>query len=163
MISAVCEDKSLNVGFTKIPIFSSEEYQWQIRMLLILAGPDDSPVRCEMKTFCLVGNDMEDYIALSYTWGDLSQQSAIWIDGIEVNVGVNLSDALFRLRSFGVKLVWADAFCINQSDSQEKSFQLRYMKDIYRKAERPKEFMHGLDWTQMVSQHSPWTFYNPLE
>jgi hypothetical protein len=35
----------------------------------------------------------------------------------------------------GVRLIWVDALRINQQDAQEKSLQIRQMKDIYSKAE----------------------------
>ncbi|TGO70302.1 hypothetical protein BELL_0734g00040 [Botrytis elliptica] len=56
--------------------------KYEIRVLSILAGPDESPVRCEMKTMSLVDKCMGDYTALSYCWGSSPEQSVIWIDNI---------------------------------------------------------------------------------
>ncbi|ATZ57070.1 hypothetical protein BCIN_14g02500 [Botrytis cinerea B05.10] len=108
--------------------------KYEIRVLSILAGPDESPVQCKMKTMSLVDKYMEDYTALSYCWGSSPEKSVIWIDNVRVSVGVNLANALIRLRRMGIKLVWTDAVCIKQSDNQEKSFQVRLMTQIYSKA-----------------------------
>ncbi|KAK6602789.1 heterokaryon incompatibility protein [Botrytis cinerea] len=66
--------------------------------------------------------------------GSSPEKSVIWIDNVRVSVGVNLANALIRLRRMGIKLVWTDAVCIKQSDNQEKSFQVRLMTQIYSKA-----------------------------
>ncbi|TEY62492.1 hypothetical protein BOTCAL_0161g00090 [Botryotinia calthae] len=108
--------------------------KYEIRVLSILAGPDESPVQCKMKTMSLVDKYMEDYTALSYCWGSSPKKSVIWIDNVRVSVGVNLANALIRLRRMGIELVWTDAVCIKQSDKQEKSFQVRLMTQIYSKA-----------------------------
>ncbi|TGO17304.1 hypothetical protein BTUL_0019g00950 [Botrytis tulipae] len=114
--------------------FPLKNEKYEIRVLLILAGPDESPVQCEMKTMSLVDKYMEDYTALSYCWGSSPEQSVIWIDNVRVGVGINLANALIRLRRMGIELVWTDAVCIKQSDNQEKSFQVRLMTQIYSKA-----------------------------
>ncbi|TGO55591.1 hypothetical protein BOTNAR_0241g00030 [Botryotinia narcissicola] len=114
--------------------FPLKNEKYEIRVLSILAGPDESPVQCEMKTMSLVDKYMEDYTALSYCWGSSPEQSVIWIDNVRVSVGINLANALIRLRKMGIELVWIDAVCIKQSDKQEKSFQVRLMTQIYPKA-----------------------------
>ncbi|KAG4436713.1 hypothetical protein IFR05_007796 [Cadophora sp. M221] len=64
-----------------------------------------------------------------------------WEDGREKDgliwINQNLLAALFRLRLEDRKrLIWADSVCINQTDDEEKSWQVRMMGDIYRNAER---------------------------
>jgi len=47
----------------------------------------------------------------------------------------NLHSALFRLLLLNkARLIWADAICINQEDTEERSSQARLMKDIYQLA-----------------------------
>ncbi|KAF7883501.1 uncharacterized protein EAF02_005421 [Botrytis sinoallii] len=105
-----------------------------MKVLSILAGPDESLAQCEMKTMSLVDKYMEDYTALSYCWDSSPEQSVIWIDNIRVSVAINLANALIRFRSMGIGLVWTDAVCIKQSDNQEKNVQARLMTQIYSKA-----------------------------
>jgi len=79
-----------------------------------------------------------DYIALSYTWGDLGMTDTIFINGQPFEVTKNLHSALHQLRdskyfATGVKL-WVDAICINQKDTRERSLQVQRMRDIYSQA-----------------------------
>lgn len=47
-------------------------------------------------------------------------------------VGTNLHAALRQFQSNGeFGSLWIDAVCINQEDDDEKSYQVRYMRDIY--------------------------------
>lgn len=73
------------------------------------------------------------YEAISYVWGDPTITAPISIDGVSVEVTTNLETALryFRLET-EVRILWADAICINQRDNSEKNVQVIMMGDIYR-------------------------------
>lgn len=76
-----------------------------------------------------------DYAALSYVWGERTEESRICINGIEVKIRSNLAAALEVIRDSpevvaGLKL-WVDAICINQLDNEEKRRQIRHMGSIY--------------------------------
>jgi hypothetical protein len=105
----------------------------EIRLIAIESSKDpDKEVRCKM--FHRRLEDAGEYIALSYTWGDPSQRCSIWVNGRRVDVTRNLEQALRQLRKFpnpdGLPF-WADAVCINQADLNERSRQVRVMRDIY--------------------------------
>lgn len=106
---------------------------YEIRMLTILPGSPGSIVRCTMQKTNLISPIK--YAALSYCWGDETITTDILVNEIEIQVTVNLADALQHLRKLGVRRLWVDALCINQSDKQEKGLQVRNMKHIYAKAE----------------------------
>ena len=106
---------------------------YEIRMLTILPGSPGSIVRCTMQKTNLISPIK--YAALSYCWGDETITTDILVNEIEIQVTVNLADALQHLRKLGIRRLWADALCINQSDKQEKGLQIRNMKHIYSKAE----------------------------
>jgi hypothetical protein len=54
-----------------------------------------------------------------------------------LKVSANLHSALLRLRLRSeTRVLWIDATCINQTDNEEKSIQVRKMGSIYRKAQR---------------------------
>lgn len=86
--------------------------------------------KCTLVTYKL--HETPSYNALSYTWGDPGQAGYINVDGHTVSVGRNLLNALHRLRrDFELDYLWIDALCINQSDDEEKSYQVPLMNQIY--------------------------------
>jgi hypothetical protein len=107
-----------------------------IRILELLPLEEDyssSPLRCTLQHILLDENP--EYTALSYVWGSPTITKAVYVDGHEVQVTVNLANALYQLRQDGIRYVWADALCINQHDNVEKSDHVRMMKMIYEKAD----------------------------
>jgi hypothetical protein len=73
-----------------------------------------------------------DFYALSYVWGDPSRTCRIRVNGELVNVGQNLHAALLSIKhNTKFRVIWADALCINQEDTAEKSWQVQQMYDIY--------------------------------
>ncbi|KAF2804654.1 uncharacterized protein BDZ99DRAFT_575297 [Mytilinidion resinicola] len=100
------------------------------------------------------------YLALSYVWGDATQQIPIRLEGenhcrdpnsrpvtIRKNLGAFLHflrcnyDMILRHIGKGMELrLWADAICINQEDLDERTSQVRMMKNIFESAE------HVLAW-----------------
>jgi len=80
------------------------------------------------------------YAALSYCWGEGSDDRKILITTAGAGVfraRKSLEDALKRFRACKTlghdkeDYIWADAICINQNDTKEKSEQLQMMQDIY--------------------------------
>ncbi|KAI8195205.1 hypothetical protein KHU50_011000 [Colletotrichum sp. SAR 10_65] len=74
------------------------------------------------------------YLALSYVWGKPASTSSIQIDGIDVRITDNLAEALTQVRNAypgSPQRIWADALCINQSDTAEKNRQVPLMGNIY--------------------------------
>ncbi|KAL3292767.1 HET-domain-containing protein [Colletotrichum asianum] len=74
------------------------------------------------------------YLALSYVWGKPASTSSIHIDGIAVGITDNLAEALTQVRNAypgAPQRIWADALCINQSDTAEKNRQVPLMGNIY--------------------------------
>ncbi|KAI0548379.1 heterokaryon incompatibility protein-domain-containing protein [Xylaria curta] len=75
---------------------------------------------------------IEPYTALSYVWGDPAPVDKILIDGQELGITANLSDALRDLRdSRRTHKIWVDAVCIDQGNIPERSKQVARMGDIY--------------------------------
>jgi hypothetical protein len=75
--------------------------------------------------------------ALSYVWGKQAMMQRIKYNGRPIYIGSSLVDALGELaRRRSTGLLWADAICIKQNDIQEKTRQVRMMRDIYEKAQR---------------------------
>ena len=90
-------------------------------------------LHCTIRHVCL--DDVNSYEALSYTWGDASQQLDISCNGASLKVTRSLNVALRYLRSTtDVRTLWADAICINQGDFEERNQQVQLMRDVYSKA-----------------------------
>ncbi|KAH7473185.1 hypothetical protein FOMA001_g12636 [Fusarium oxysporum f. sp. matthiolae] len=120
----------------KILLFCAPKYQpldlakRQIRILHILPGQYGDPVRCTLHTMSLYDNPC--YEALSYSWGDPYICHVIEVDGQEATATRNLYNALRRLRFVDkTRYVWADALCINQADTAERTHQVGLMRNIY--------------------------------
>ncbi|KAG4433510.1 hypothetical protein IFR05_011019 [Cadophora sp. M221] len=90
-----------------------------------------APVILTLHTASLVADPK--FEAISYVWGDPTITALISLNGVAVEVTTNLETALryFRLAS-QVRILWADAVCINQRDNLERNVQVSMMGDIYR-------------------------------
>jgi Heterokaryon incompatibility protein (HET) len=105
-----------------------------IRILKIApADRSSTPVRGSLEHASL--NQLPQYVALSYCWGDTGDVRPIKIGRSTLNVTANLHTALCHLRSRGIRRLWVDAICINQADIGEKNKQIYLMRLIYQRAE----------------------------
>ncbi|KAK4960535.1 hypothetical protein LTR10_003431 [Elasticomyces elasticus] len=84
-------------------------------------------------------DQVPEYFALSYTWGNSSLDDKILIDGRVLRITQNCADALRRmLKGKFKRMLWVDSICINQADDaqalQERGRQVALMDEIYSKA-----------------------------
>lgn len=123
-----------------------------IRLIEILPGNDDEPVRCALFNVRLEDSTRPEYEALSYYWGDPKARREIEIyESFEVLDGENTCflvpencfSALRRLRRrarHGTPdnnpIFWIDSICIDQGCISERNHQLSLMFSIYSKASR---------------------------
>lgn len=103
----------------------------EIRLLTLLPGPHDSIVKCELKTYSLIGNSQYStacaappFEALSYEWGSPTEAIAtqqrhsalanrIVLQGVPFEVRSNLWLALNHVRLLDKeRILWIDAICI---------------------------------------------------
>lgn len=103
---------------------------------LLHLGPATSPedaIRC---VFSVVSLDDELlYEALSYVWGEMSDNQEIEIGERRFSVTANLFCALRQLRfQERTRVLWVDALCINQLNLQERAVQVSRMDQIYGRA-----------------------------
>ncbi|KAM5350277.1 hypothetical protein ACJ41O_006782 [Fusarium nematophilum] len=108
----------------------------EIRLLTLNPpGPstsDNTTLECTLKHVPLP--KAPPYIALSYHWGSPEITTGIDVNGVTLQVTVNLEAALRRLQAEGVYTIWADALCIDQTNTSEKSLQVPRIGTIFRKA-----------------------------
>jgi hypothetical protein len=102
-----------------------------IRLLSILPGGTEGPLCCRLNEYASDSeNDLYNsvcYEALSYTWGDDSenQKREITLNGCPFAVTANLYAALQVLRKEDrERVIWVDAVCINQNDIEDKERQV---------------------------------------
>jgi hypothetical protein len=76
------------------------------------------------------------FFALSYVWGDPTRTHEVLVDGKRLKITENLYNAIRDLQrdAIGEIYLWADAICINQDDTTEKSAQILLMREIYHSA-----------------------------
>jgi len=106
----------------------------QIRVLRVLPGPPNDDIVCTLE---VVQRKSElKYIAVSYTWGEITPTETISVNGKLLIVRRNCFFALWQLRLHGFDLfIWIDSICIDQSNNHEKSTQVRLMGLVYARAE----------------------------
>lgn len=110
----------------------------------------------------LDSDKLPSYTALSYVWGQNVQgKYRISLDGSVLDITPNL-DATLRtlsqLEDLSYQWLWIDAICINQDDSDERSFQVTLMRDLYSRAKRTIAYLGpeddgtelGLSWLEQI-------------
>lgn len=113
---------------TSLPLGSSNK----IRLLEIFDESEDNPISCALHVASLD----DEYVALSYMWGDGPPTKSITLNGQPFPIRPNLWDFLHQRRQDqetdgDSQYLWIDALCINQKNNSEKSRQVAMMGDIY--------------------------------
>ncbi|KAI5456036.1 heterokaryon incompatibility protein-domain-containing protein [Mariannaea sp. PMI_226] len=77
-------------------------------------------------------NDGTSFLAMSYVWGEIKDTITISVNGEPFLIGRNLHLLLEQLRADNVgSWIWVDSICIDQSNNEEKSWQVDQMRDVY--------------------------------
>ncbi|KKZ65881.1 hypothetical protein EMCG_08386 [[Emmonsia] crescens] len=109
------------------------------RLLLLSSGQPNEPLRGSLVIHALDHDfaPIPSYESLSYVWGTETEQTSIYIDGRPIAIKPNLGSALRSLRlPTQARWLWVDALCIDQSNTDERSRQVRYMRFVYKHATR---------------------------
>jgi hypothetical protein len=129
--------------YAKIPLRHDAS---EFRVLEVASGTRGSPIQCYL--FNASSPREVDFEALSYVWGaDPSGTGPrITVNDCSLCVTENLHAALDSLRqSERNRLLWVDAFCIDQRNQKEKVTQLPMMGEIYREATRVCIYLGAAD------------------
>ncbi|KIW32995.1 uncharacterized protein PV07_04500 [Cladophialophora immunda] len=115
--------------YEKFPLAPGE-----IRLLRLEAGTGD--ICCSFFTKSL--SESHKYDAISYNWGESTQNRHVYVEGVKFEVTDNVFDALSQFRE-GVggtaRNVWVDALCIDQrKEAIEKRHQIDNMHRVYTNA-----------------------------
>ncbi|KAK0617728.1 heterokaryon incompatibility protein-domain-containing protein [Immersiella caudata] len=125
-----------------------------IRLIRLMGHRDkEALIRCQIFEYPLqeLGQGVHLYEALSYVWGSTEGGQLIYIeegpDGnstagkasnySSLHITPNLYAALSHLRNHLLdRVLWVDAICIDQGDTEEKQHQVQLMATIYASANR---------------------------
>ena len=108
------------------------------RLLVLFAGSgDEDPFHGQLELIDLENPHTPRYEALSYTWGQEPENDLIWLHNNPLAIKPNLRAALLSLRLPNMaRRLWIDAVCIDQSNVDERSRQVQYMRLVYKRAAR---------------------------
>ena len=89
--------------------------------------------------FTLIEKSIDDpqieYDALSYFWDSFKGTTVVICDDQELTVTKNCHAALCRLKPSSARqdsrLLWVDAICINQEDTDEKIEHIKLVRALY--------------------------------
>lgn len=104
------------------------------RLLRLRKGTGPN-IECELFEAWLDRQDLVEYEALSYCWGGMELEELVMIDRKVLQIIRNLYWALRNLRSASIdRILWVDALCINQANTDERRHQVEQMGRVYSQA-----------------------------
>lgn len=111
-----------------------ERVRKAIRLLTVFAGREEEALQSHL-THAVLDDPAVVYETISYSWGDATARDPITVDGNVVDVPASAVAALRCMRrAEGPRVIWIDSICINQTDLDERAYQVGMMADIYRSA-----------------------------
>ncbi|EXK84027.1 hypothetical protein FOQG_11759 [Fusarium oxysporum f. sp. raphani 54005] len=118
-----------------------------IRVLFIQPGVNEDTLVASFELLDLNAANIR-FEAISYQWSECGGQKApMRLGGEQMSINAYLRSILLHLRrEQHIRVVWADALCINQSDHAERLQQVSIMQKIYSQAFRVIGFV-GKDYT----------------
>jgi hypothetical protein len=130
---------NLHPGMTKDPLFFSIDHEILPSCACVLEHLQPRLAKCRK---CRKIKELPNFEALSYTWGEKNQLEIVHCQASDhsksiayMKVTSNCASALKRLRhAVHVRKLWVDAICIDQSNTNERSAQVRIMQRMYRGA-----------------------------
>ncbi|KLJ12168.1 hypothetical protein EMPG_09596 [Blastomyces silverae] len=140
---AVCVSLSTRRPYNHTALEQSDS----IRLAEILPGQSNDNLQLNLQHTTL--QNAPAYEALSYEWAGNLGLRPVKCGSQEFRLSANLRAGLKRLRYTNRRrLIWVDAICIDQDNSQERSHQVSLMRDIYRNAQR------ALIWIGEEKEHT---------
>jgi hypothetical protein len=144
----------------------------EIRVIVLLhAAEREAPLRCFLKTISIhEGKSTEPYHAISYYWGSTENPETVEVYGgswghhqfggsFKIPITSNLALALRQFRAHATAerqrlVIWTDALCINQTDTEERSAQVGIMRDIYKAAYSVLMWIGGTSFAAEAGLHN---------
>lgn len=101
---------------------------------ILPSADEEAPIECELIPYVLTDSrrGYNLYEALSYHWGSWEKPCEVFIGSDSLPVTRNLHAALASFRDQSLdRIMWIDAFCMNQEDNGERTSQVEYMGYIF--------------------------------
>jgi hypothetical protein len=128
---ATIRDAGITGEFAHVPLQGPGN---EIRLIEVdLSGERDDEVRCTVTPYAV--DKAPPYIAVSYTWGDISYSRSIRVNGKQLHIGQNSWNVLWQVRLHRLTSpLWMDVLSIDQTSDVEKGIQVGMMGRIYKTA-----------------------------
>jgi hypothetical protein len=127
---------------TSTSFYSSLQDSEEIRLLCLFPGSGAEVIKCSVTHVKF--SDEVPYEALSYMWGPEHPVRLIAINENDFGIRENLWLALQHLRLENeTRLLWIDAICINQENTDERNHQVTQMGKVYNLASRVVVWLGG--------------------
>jgi hypothetical protein len=95
-----------------------------------LSLPNFRVIDCETREIMLAPQDCQ-YVALSYVWGTSKQSSPELLPLLPSPAVLVVEDALIATLSVGLRYLWVDQYCIDQTDAATIHALIQSMDAIY--------------------------------
>lgn len=123
-------------------VYSEALDEAQFRLLCVHPSPDrEAPIHADLEIYAF--DACPEYEAVPYTWGgetdDTTKCMPVYIGPFwDVVLQTRNCAAMLRYarRLRSIRMLWIDAFCINQLNTVEKALQIPRMSTIFRDCER---------------------------
>ncbi|EAT91477.1 hypothetical protein HBH56_086180 [Parastagonospora nodorum] len=112
-----------------------ERNKKQMRLIELSPMLEEGTIHCTLEAFDFA--ELPGYIALSYTSGPPTPVHGVEIDECHITVRENLYHFLqqYRKEDEPEVYLWIDQISIDQSNIDERSSQVQFMRDIYQKSD----------------------------
>jgi hypothetical protein len=133
--------------------------------LKLLPGTASDEIACELVEAYI--DDPPGYEGISYEWGYGTPCRSILVNDAPLLVTQRVFGILSERRSnWRWKFLWIDAIYINQQDANEKTAQVRMMREIFSKTSRVVVWLGpandpNLVWDLMVTRLNPLMLVDP--
>lgn len=130
---SVFEDFKPLVGYAVSPIYHRlDQARKEIRLFVLEPGSGTTPIRGNFKTALLSQESKPTYDTASYAWGNAALRDSVSVDGFDLSVPRSAVQVLQRMRLAGnERTVWIDSVCIDQTDAEDRSYQVQLMSEIF--------------------------------
>jgi hypothetical protein len=154
--------------YAKISYAELDPRKKEFRLLKFLPRKSSEVIQCQLVDSLEHEKAKKHYKALSYCAGNPNQTRIIMVNGLAFNVFANLGHALDEVLGIWQAtngkddlLLWVDQICIDQSNVEERSHQVGFMRDIYKFAEETFICLStkqsdgaGIDWLRKAYDES---------